>query len=99
MVNKKLKNYRVFMVRVFRNVKSYEVKATSEKEAEKLAEKVAYKTNNQYELLYNSVDNGFCEINSVEIKKLGYHISDETKPFKVKKIFENDIGKVYISNE
>jgi len=92
----KQKNYRVFMVRIYRNVKSFEVKANSLKDAEKLAEKVAYKIYNPYELLFNSTDNGFCEIEGVEIKKLGYQIDDKTKPFKIKKVFENEKGKVYV---
>ena len=91
-----MKTYRVFMVRIFRNVKSFEVKAHSEKEAKKLAEKVAYKIHNPYELLIKSTDNGFCEIDSVKIDKLGYHIDDNTKPFPVKKVFENEKGIVYI---
>jgi len=93
-----MKNYRVFMVRIFRNVKSFEIKANTEKEAKKLAEKVAYKIYNPYELLHKSSDNGFCELEATEIKKLGYQIDDTTKPFKIKKVFENDKGKVYVDN-
>lgn len=95
-MNPKKKNYRVFMVRIFRNTKYFEVKANSQKEAEKLAEKVANKTYNPYELLIKSTDNGFCEVDSIEIKKLGYHISDDTKPFKVKRIHDCEKGSVYI---
>lgn len=95
----KMKNYRVFMVRIFRNVKSFEVKAESQKEAEKMAKKYANNNCNPYELLFNSVDNGFCEVHSVEIKKLGCHISDKTKPFCIKRVFKDDSGAVYIRNE
>ena len=91
----KTKNYRVFMTRIFRNTKFLEVKATSEKEAKKLALKYANENYNPYELLYRAVDNGFCEITSNEIKKLGYQIDDNTKPFKIKKVFESEKGKVY----
>ena len=92
------KNYRVFMTRHFLNVKSFEVKAKSKKEAEKLAEKIAYEIYNPYELRAKSTDNGFCDIDGTEIKKLGYQIDDKTKPFKTKKIFENEKGKVYVDS-
>ena len=90
------KNYRIFMTRYFLNVKYFEVKADSQKEAEKLAEKAANKIYNPYELLVRSVDNGWCDIEGGEIDWIGYHIDDNTKPFKVKKVFENNKGKVYI---
>ena len=91
-----MKNYRIFMARHFLNCKCFEVKANSQKEAEKLAEKAANKIYNPYELLFNSVDNLWCDIEGVELKKIGYQIDDNTKPFKVKKVFENNKGKVYI---
>lgn len=87
------------MVRVFRNTKSFEVVANSKKEAEKLAEKTANNIYNPYELLIKSVDNGFCEIDSVEINKLGYQIDDNTKPFKTKRVFNSSKGSVYIDAE
>ena len=91
-----MKSYRVFMTRSFRECKFFEVKAETEKQAQKLAKKIADKIYNPYELRAKATDNGFCEINSVEIKRLGYHIDDNTKPFKIKRLFKGDEGNVYV---